>query len=335
MTARGRSPAGGLIRHRGVLAVAAALGLLGGFVVSSVVAGYDPITRWALIPLAGASLGVMVGFVMAARAVATEAARHSPVRPSAVPPASLRDLGPDPWGRGRRETTALRPEVVDARAWSGEPELLSARPAEGNDSRIERLDVSMRSPADAAIGDGSAPSPDALRLSAPSEDHLEAARRAVAKIVADIAPVPGVFDAVCALLPATGARMTEVLAGLGRSSLMHEKRFGADLYRRLVATDVTDGGLDALAWLRSATEEIGGDVVDVGALFGSVSSTFSQVYGGDDGDWLEALTAPDPSAPSWGAGVAAALRVKQRPYTPRGADDREAVRRVLDTDQWM
>lgn len=227
-------------------------------------------------------------------------------------------LGPDPWeGAG-----AL-----------GEPSTFALSDAEG---------MSMPLAAGQEEGERGAMtvarylSHDGLRLTRPSEHELERARRAVAKIVADLAPQPGAFDAVCERLIAVGETMAADLAVLGRETTDYEKVLGIDLFDRLTQTRVTQPGLEVMKWVRWVLSALHQDGArDDDEFFSPVAVAMASRYGGTSEQWLSEIAEPFEHVELGGVVEKIALAAKASSYERTTLPDPDEVDRILEVPQWM
>lgn len=309
---------------RGIVFTATAIGLAVGL-FAAIGLRFDPIVRWALLPLAAASAAAVIGFALAVRTVRRTAVGGSvmpvPPPPHQLPRPAARSaglaLGPDPW----RAASEAGGDVVQAEPLPPDPVELRIAVDEGptrNEPVLHLL------------------SHDGLRYLRPSEHELERARRAVAKVVADLAPQPGAFDAVCERLLAVGEPMAIQLTSLGRVTTDYEKQLGVDLVDRLSDTRVTETGLAVLTWVRWARAALhpeGGPEAE--AFYDPVAVAMASRYGGSSVQWHAALGEPVVGIELGGIVEKIALAVKSavRPHTV--LPDPDAVDRILETPQWM
>lgn len=306
---------------RRIVFTAAAMGLVAGGLVATLLDATD-LVRWVLVPLAVASVTAIIGFALAVRrlrrvVVARSVSEVSPHQlPRARPRARGLALGPDPW------RTAADGESLQAEPLPPDPVELrfdtSAQGAPRADALVHLL------------------SHDGLRHLRPTEHELERARRAVAKIVADLAPQPGAFDAVCERLLAVGESMAHQLAGLERSATDYEKQLGVDLVSRLSDTRVTESGFAILTWMRwirSTLHPDGG--ADAMAFYDPVAVAMASRFGGASEQWHSVMAEPVTDTELGGVveKIALAVKAEQRPLDL--PPDPDAVDRILEAPQWM
>ncbi len=307
---------------RGIVLMAAASGLAVGLVVAAVIDATD-LVRWLLVPLAIASVAAVIGFMVAVRRLRAAVSVTPSIPgaqphqlPRARPRAQGLALGPDPWrtssdGEGRR-AEPLPPDPVELRFDT----------SERGEPRVEALLHLL--------------SHDGLRYLRPSEHELERARRSVAKIVADLAPQPGAFDAVCERLLAVGESMAQQLAGLDRRMADYEKQLGVDLVSRLSDTRVTETGLAVLTWVRwvrAALHPDGG--AGAMAFYDPVAVAMASRYGGTSEQWHAVMAEPVTDVELGGVVEKIALAIKAEERSLDLPPDPDAVDRILEAPQWM
>lgn len=307
---------------RGIVFMATAIGLMVGLTVALFV-DLAGLVRWVLVPLAAASLAAVVGFFVAVRRLrSTVSSLHSPAEmpPHQLPRARPRSrglaLGPDPW------RTPQDGEVLHAETLPPDPVELRFEMAEQGAGRADAMLHLL--------------SHDGLRHLRPSEHELERARRSVARIVSDVAPQPGAFDAVCERLLAVGESMAHELARLDRHTTDYEKQLGVDLVGRLSDTRVTETGLAVLTWtrwIRAALHPGGG--AQATAFYDPVAVAMASRYGGSSEHWHAAMAEPVTDVELGGVVEKIALTVKAEERPLELGPDPDAVDRILEAPQWM
>ena len=313
------------VLRRGIVFTAAAIGSMVGLLLA-VLIETQPVVRWALVPPAVASAGAMIGFVLAVRRLRREVTAQRSMQGGAPRPHSLPTsrrvedlaLGPNPWRADAREDdAATRAEMLPP-----DPVFLTPLGRDSEEPRSGSLVHLL--------------SHDGLRYLRPSEHELERARRAVAKIVADLAPQPGAFDAVCERLLAAGDAMAQRLAALDRPTPDHEKHLGVDLVARLAETRITEAGLEILTWMRwvRATLHAEGGA-GAAAFYDPVAVAMAARYGGTSEQWHAVIAEPIVDLELGGVVEKIALGIKSgsRPYSV--LPDPDAVDRILEAPQWM
>ncbi len=312
---------------RGRVFAVGLLGLVFGIVLAVSGSG-EAMIRWVLIPAALASAGLVLGLLWAVRRERRQppspvARRVAPPQPHQLPkappaPGHL-ELGPDPWeaslpaaGAYADERVVFPPDPVESSQFS-----------DGHASTEESHMAPRRSH-------------DGFRLLRPSDHELERARRAVAGMVADLAPPPGAFDAVCERLIAVGTSMARELDVLGRDVAEFEKVLGVDLFDRLSETRVTETGLEVMAWVRWLFAALDEDSDrDDSEFFAPVAVAMASRYGGTSERWQGAIAEPLRHVELGGVVEQIALGVKGMEQRHTAASEPDEVRRLLEAPQWM
>ena len=325
--------------HRKRVLIWGGLGLGVGLALGALWSGTDGLTRWVLMPLAAASLGSVVGFLAAARSLVQPRKAGSgsltQSRSSATSEPAMGNLvlGPSPWKSVERinPPTPAVPEPSEPELLVPDSAVLPVRVNEPQHPRqLSFTPVPLTAPVPASMLNGG-PSIDPIRLASPDEHELEGARRAVA----NLAPGPGAFDAVCERLLEAGEVMADDLKGLERSTTDHEKYLGADLYARLAATRITEVGLDLITWVRWVNGALLDGIGTRDEFFAPLAVALASRYGAVVPQWHAAISESPTSVEVPSLALQIALRVKtqhRRHYSP---PDRAAVGSILEAPQWI